>query len=283
MPIRLHFPILLLFANVALGQITGRVIDDASNTPVPYVNIWVENGTVGTTANENGEFTLHATLRDQPLVFSAVGYETKTVTVDRLADAVRLIAQPLELPEIRVGTRKECELKSGRLKGRQVAFIQHSKDGQNGTPYILARYFENTCDKPLFLKKVKIKTSASKNATFNLRFYSVGDDGAPKDFLYDKNLLAEASRVKMSTTVDLKNLKIQVPDNGIFIAIEWLIIDENKRVPESKYNASTVYTLWDPGITAVENPGNTDSWINSGGRWKRQEKHTIAMEVEMTN
>lgn len=269
----------LLGATVARTQISGIVVDSQTKNPVPFVNVWVEFADIGTTADEDGKFQLIKEQKEISLVFSAVGYETKRLEPFKEADTVFLEPMPFELAEVNVGKRQNCELRLGKIKGKQVSFLQYSKDGKNGKPMIMARYFPNTCNRPIFLKKVKIKPSASAKATFNIRLYSVGEDGAPRDFLYDKNLLNSVGSSVLNKTINLEKLHIPIPETGIFIAIEWLIIEENKRRPQTKYN-KTAFTFWEPGITAVENPDNTDTWSNSGGHWKRQPHYSLAIEVE---
>ena len=58
------------------AQIKGVVKDSLSGEPIPYVNIWVENETIGTTSEENGSFSLDIK-EEKVLVFSALGYESK--------------------------------------------------------------------------------------------------------------------------------------------------------------------------------------------------------------
>ena len=70
--------IFLIVTQFAFSQIRGVVKDSISGEPIPFVNIWVENETVGTTSETNGSFSLD--IKDEKLlVFSALGYETKKI------------------------------------------------------------------------------------------------------------------------------------------------------------------------------------------------------------
>ena len=60
------------------AQIKGVVKDSISGEPIPFVNIWVENETVGTTSEANGSFFLDAS-KQKNIVFSVLGYEKKTI------------------------------------------------------------------------------------------------------------------------------------------------------------------------------------------------------------
>ena len=51
---------LLIFINCSISaQIKGVVKDSLSRKPIPYVNIWVENESVGSTSEENGAFFIN--------------------------------------------------------------------------------------------------------------------------------------------------------------------------------------------------------------------------------
>jgi hypothetical protein len=53
--------ILFFFITISLSaQIRGLVKDSISGEPIPFVNIWVENETVGTTSEADGSFFLEA-------------------------------------------------------------------------------------------------------------------------------------------------------------------------------------------------------------------------------
>lgn len=73
--------LLLLFPTVLLAQISGQVLSATDRKPVGFASVFINNSTLGTTADENGRFSLS---RLQPgkheLVVSIVGYE-KFMTV----------------------------------------------------------------------------------------------------------------------------------------------------------------------------------------------------------
>ena len=68
------------------AQIKGVVIDDLGN-PIPYVSIFVENENKTTTSEENGTFTIDV-LAKAKLMFSALGYERKTVLAGEASKVV---------------------------------------------------------------------------------------------------------------------------------------------------------------------------------------------------
>lgn len=64
-------------------QVKGRVLDSLSHEPLPFGNIFINNSTIGTSADEKGEFLIKNTPFGKiELVFSYVGYETKKMYVN---------------------------------------------------------------------------------------------------------------------------------------------------------------------------------------------------------
>ena len=48
--------IFLIVSQFTFSQIRGVVKDSITGEPIPFVNIWVENETIGTTSETNGSF-----------------------------------------------------------------------------------------------------------------------------------------------------------------------------------------------------------------------------------
>ena len=77
------FFILLLGFSIALSaQITGRVTSTAGDT-LSFVNIYIKNSDMGTTANAEGHYVLDIEkLGHYSLTFQFLGYRTRDITVD---------------------------------------------------------------------------------------------------------------------------------------------------------------------------------------------------------
>lgn len=79
--------LLFLFLTVSVfAQIKGKVIDKNNNS-LPFVSVYVENSTIGTTTNNDGEYELpiHKT-GDYSIVFQFLGFQTlkKNITIANL-------------------------------------------------------------------------------------------------------------------------------------------------------------------------------------------------------
>lgn len=81
-------PLLSLFLIVMIGttahaqQVTGQVLDQQTEEPLPGVNIIVKDTDQGTSTDEEGNYTLQVSSLQDTLVFSFVGYETQEIPID---------------------------------------------------------------------------------------------------------------------------------------------------------------------------------------------------------
>ncbi len=61
--------------------VTGKVIDDATNEPIPFANICFQHSPVGTISEMDGSYFISTTNPSDTLLFSSLGYEIKRVPV----------------------------------------------------------------------------------------------------------------------------------------------------------------------------------------------------------
>jgi len=266
----LLIPILLL-SNYASGQLKSVIIDGRTNDRIPYVNIWAEGENIGTTSSLKGEFKLKI---DKPeiIVFSAIGYELMKISSDSIISVVKLTPEITELNEVVVTAKKDSEyLTIGDFKKYKVKV----GFGSGTIPWIRARYFEHKerYRETPFLEKIEILTTSHEDdSKFNIRLYSVNDAGEPGRYLYHKGILGIAKKGKKYTEVDLSELNITFPENGLFIAIEWLVIDENKyEYTYTMYNSDEELEgfNYNPTVGAVPAETNENSWKYHKGKWDR--------------
>lgn len=111
MPFKFKLAAILLFITTfGYSQITGTV-KDPGNEPLPYVNIYTEDGRFGTTTNEDGNFALKL---GQPgtytLIFQYLGFETlrRTVSIEKFPYIldVRLSPATTSLDEVIVNSNE---------------------------------------------------------------------------------------------------------------------------------------------------------------------------------
>jgi hypothetical protein len=244
----------LVVSQLALSQIKGVVKDSISGQPIPYVNIWVENETIGTISEIDGSFVL-ATSSDKNIVFSILGYDKKTLKAN-LTATVLLNPTVFDLKEMVILNKKETKLvEIGAIKNSTFQAFD------NG-PKIEAKYFpyDKSFTKTRFIKEVTIFTdSRIDNATIKLHFYSVDDNGAPGQELLTKDYIVTLTKGVIKHKFNLSQFDLEFPKNGLFVAYEKLLIEQNKQ--GTKYQPYVLY-----------NYVNRDFFYTYAyGKWTKQE------------
>ena len=232
---------LLVFPVLVNAQIKGKVVDEKNN-PIAYVNIWVESENIGTTANEQGEFTINSTI-DKKLIFTAVGFETLTSKISENG-IITLKTYIEELEEVVIGNPKGTEeIELGDLKEGNSTFSV-------GQPFIFAQKIENndTITKHKFLKELTFLASTSKDSVkMIVHFYKPNKDGFPSSDLLDENLIIYLKKgSEKKNKIDLSSYNIKFPKKGLIIAFEWMIIEENRYFFKDSKNSN--FKIYDPTL-----------------------------------
>lgn len=99
----------------AQKTVSGKVTESKSGIPISGVSITVKGGTAGTSTDEAGSFSLTVPANGKVLIFSAIGYETKEVSIEGtdFSAPVLLSSATKDLNEVVVvgyGTRKVKDL-----------------------------------------------------------------------------------------------------------------------------------------------------------------------------
>ncbi|WP_445456291.1 carboxypeptidase-like regulatory domain-containing protein [Flavobacterium sp. HNIBRBA15423] len=225
MKVRKFYILLLIFITYTISaQIKGVIKDSLTGNPIPFVNIWVENEEIGTTSDLDGSFFILVKDINKKLVFSALGFHKKTV---KAVNAKEVFLKPsvIELNEVVVLNKKETkEIEIGKTPN---AILQTFDNG----PKIEAKYFpyKDSYNKTKFIKKVSIQTDSKiEKATIKIHFYSVNEDGSPGEELLNENLLVTIKKGILKNKFDISNYNLVMPENGIFVAYEKLMIESNQ-------------------------------------------------------
>lgn len=291
------FIILLLLSTFGHAQIKSVVIDSKTKEKIPFVNIWIENKGIGTTSNEKGEFVL-TTNKTQNIIFSAIGYETLNIKSTSIKNIVKLKPKVTVISEITVTSKKITKERTiGKFKKSEI----NSSFSCGKKPFIMARFFEykSDYDKTPYLKTLKLLTKTkNQKSKFNIRFYTINKEGKPGDYIYNKNITVVTKKGKKIVEINLSNLNIIFPKQGLFVAVEWLIIKKNRH--EYKYTMEGSRKKlnginYEPSVGTIlsETPQNT--WFFNKGKWWKMPKiksvfkkldgkyNLIAMELILNN
>ena len=212
----------LIVSQFVFSQIRGVVKDSISGEPIPYVNIWVENETIGTTSEVNGRFSLDIN-EEKVLVFSALGYETKKSSSKN--EIILLKPKVFELKEVMVLNQKKTkELEIGDAHKVHISQLSGNK------PWIYAKLFNYDYkykETPFVKKIVFYSNSDIKGAKIKIRIFGF-NDSIPSEDLINEDIIVTVKGGMKKNTIDVSHYNIEFPKSGLVIGLEWLIIEENK-------------------------------------------------------
>jgi hypothetical protein len=279
--------LLFLFTISATAQIKGVVRDSITKEPIAYVSVWVENKNIGTTSDENGTFELNIS-ENQRIIFSVLGYETKTV-LSSIASEVLLIQATIEIPEVEIS----ASLKSKQIEIGDVKKEFYLPEPQN-IPWLFARKFnleENNPDIKYIKELVYFTKSFVENGIFRARVFEVNEDGLPGEDLISEDIIVNVKKGKYKTIVDISKFNIQIPEKGIIVCFESLIVDQNKYV-EAAYSLKKKYEYinYSPHIGYFNNNNietyhkRTGKWVSFSKEYNKKNNHPIpAINITLSN
>ncbi|MFN3752785.1 carboxypeptidase-like regulatory domain-containing protein [Flavobacterium sp.] len=216
-----------LFPLLLFAQTKGIVVDE-KNQPIPYVNIWVENENIGTTAEEDGTFSIPLK-ETKRIVFSALGYETKIVLSTNLT-SITLHPKALELNEVVVERKKETsEIVIGDFSGIKLN-SGVTNTGQENV-HVWGKFVksnEKIKEHP-FVKSIEFVTSSKlNNVLLRIRIFNVNKEGFPTEDEVEEDILVSIKKGKNNNIVDLTKYNIRIPEEGIIVGFEYLKLEQNK-------------------------------------------------------
>jgi hypothetical protein len=266
--------ILFLFFTVNVAaQTKGVVKDSLTGNPIAYGSIWVENENIGTTSEENGEYQIGTNDKNKNLIFSALGYQKKTVKVSE-SQIVLLSPSTFELDEVTINNKKEKkQLEIGKTKNT----IAEAFD--NG-PRMDAKFFPYYPEykKTRWIQKAIILTdSRIDDATIKLHLYDVDENGFPGNELLSKDYIVTIKKGVTKNEIDLSDFNLEMPKTGIFVVFEKLLIKKNrveKTIKNFNTNTTKIQTTYAPLVlyNAVE---RDFLYSFSGGRWLKRTREEM--------
>ena len=127
-----------------------------------------------------------------------------------------------------------------------------------------------------FIKEIRfLTTSHLKEAKINLRFFEVLKDGSPGVDVLEKNILVTVKEGTNVNSLILSDYNLILPEDGIFVAFEWLIIQDNLWEVEFKKNANLInkktWTNYEPSLGMITSP-TQNTFFFLGGNWQKSQK-----------
>ena len=209
------------------NRITGRVVDAKTKDPVPFASISIREEGTGALTNEYGYFQLaglEKTSQDS-LIVMTLGYDHSAVLIKRGSTEDLII----ELKK-RVVVLDNVVVKGGKLKNLELGSKSNSPgegmiQGLPGSQY--AFFVKN--DKKKRLGNVRtvsfyIGENGFPREPFRVRIYKAdGNYNAPNTDLLTENVVVSAPQGGQWYTVDLTPYNIMAPEEGFFVAMEWIV------------------------------------------------------------
>jgi hypothetical protein len=264
----------LLMSFYVSAQTKGVVVDE-SGKPIPYVNIWVENENIGTTSEENGEFSIAASA-NKNLIFSILGFEKRIIKASEASNVI-MKAVSFQLDEVVIARHFETKkIEIGQINNSVLeAFDKGPRIDVKFFPY------ESSYKKTKFIKKMSILTdSRIDNATIKIHFYKADANGFLGEELLTRDYIVNIQKGVVRNGFDLTDLNLKMPKSGLFIGIEKLLISKNKlekTIVNSNTQKTSIQVIYYPLV--LYNYVETDySFSFSGGKWSRQTNDTTQSE-----
>ena len=262
--------LLFLIAGDLFPQTQGYILNKETNAPVIFANIWIAGEDIGTTSDTLGHFRFDKDFRNSSLIISSIGFERTEVLIDSTFMKIYMVPVRYEIREVTVKPRSEREVVIADYRRMQLWSYTWP-----ATPQIFTRYFPFNPEYSInqIINRIEIATFSKIVSRINLRFLSVNADGEPGQDILKTNYPVTIKKGRRTTRIDhLDTLGIRIPENGLFIAFEFLIIKENEWIAkgvDSDTGKRVTATLYNPGLGSIRSDASVSSWRYDSGKWHR--------------
>ena len=270
--------LIILYSTFSKSQNIFSLKSSDDDLPIKYAHIFANNKIISS-SDSLGNFIINKNHLNSIIKITALGYKTLGSVNLNNSQTVFMEVQPIVLNEIIISNQnsKKVTYKLGKVKNGDVGVVCTL---ENNTISQVAKFFENKFEYITFLDKIKLKAFCSdKDRLISILIYSVGFDGKPEKILNSESIICNLKKGHNTYEVNLNQFNIDFPENGVFIALNYILIEQNKCF--GKFNKDWYY--YEPSIDAKSVANYTDSWYNLNGEWKKSEIYNISMELTLTN
>ena len=206
---------------------TGHIVDAKTKEAVPFASIGLRNDGTGALTNEFGYFQLPGFEKSSvdSLVVMTLGYERSTVFIKKGSAENITIELKKRVIELQGVTVKGGKIKNLELGARADRPDEGMIQGQAGSQY--AFFVKNEKQKKLGnVRTVSfyIGENGFPREPFRVRLYKAdGNYNAPNTDLLTENVVVSAPAGGQWYTVDLTSYNVTAPEEGFFVAMEWIV------------------------------------------------------------
>lgn len=241
------FMSLPICAAIAQIVVKGKVVNQKSNHPIPYVNIGIAAKPIGTLSNPDGTFTLYIPKQYQndTLIFSSVGYNYQKIQILSINPyiTVTLNEKIIQLEAVTVSNNKKTRIFSLGNKYSNTSYICADSAMAGSAMALLIENkfprFRRKLKNPFFLLKTALRIYSNTFNQFKVRVRILEYDslnGLPGKDLLEQNVII-TSKIKTDGWInaDLSKYNIQIKNERFFLVFEWVLDDIDRQWLTNKY------------------------------------------------
>lgn len=215
------FLFVVLLSPITFAQsITGKVTNEATGEPVPFVNIGILKLGMGTVSNTEGNYTLKHRKGEYKVLFSSIGYEVKEIPLAQL----ELNAMIKLTPKIEV--LEEIEVQADKY-GRDV-ILGHKLDDKGHSIGFSGRLLGTEIGAHIKVKKeialrsahFTVNFTGADSLLFRLNIYDFSD-GKVGDKILKDNIIINAPQKRGTYDIDLTQYQLIIK-NDVMLSLEWV-------------------------------------------------------------
>jgi hypothetical protein len=212
----------------AAKLLSGRIIDKTTKEPLPFTSLSLKEEQTGALSNEFGVFQLPAPTKSDTdsLIVMALGYEHLAIAVHKNEMRENMV---LEVARRAVALQNVL-VKGGKIKNLGLGATSN-RPGEGllqGQPGSQCAFFVKN-DKNRQLGNIRsvsfyIGENGFPREPFRVRLYKAdGNYNAPNTDILTDNVVVSAPQGGQWYTVDLTSYNVVAPEEGFFVAMEWIV------------------------------------------------------------
>jgi len=271
----------------------GKILDQETKEPVVFAHIKFKDSDAGISTTENGEFkiVIEKKYLNSKVIISCLGYQNTTVNASELQGKNFYLVPKIEvLQEVVIGKKFESkEVLLGSTKGKKLGLIPRNKDIM--VAQFIKSYRKDACCKNLKNITITFKRNSKwkllKFSKARIRIFDKDTiKGTPKNDLLRKNLVVTIEQGQEELNLDLSRFDIEVPKEGLFVAIEILKVSTNIAILNNE--VTTYAPILDTEIRKSKHKdyGNLyfyDSGLNQWQGDKTINDLILPIQIKLTN
>jgi hypothetical protein len=202
-------------------KIMGQVIDADTKEEIPYVTIGVIKLAKGTVSDEEGRYDLTVNDKNDEVVFSYIGYETKTISAGKLINnskielkKIRYTIETVEIIEKRFNPEDKIFGAKNDKRGHSIGFGSTQLGAEIGSAIKI--------EKPIYIKSVNFKINHAKGDSLIMRvnIYSF-ENGKIGENLLNENVFIKEKQRTGTITIDMSPYNL-ILKSDVLLSLEWI-------------------------------------------------------------